>query len=252
MILSSRQEEILQCVRSGSGTRLAELCERFGVSAATMRRDLALLEKRGLLRRVRGGALPPGAEVRLPEPAAREREHWEEKRRIGAAAAAMVADGSVVMIDAGTTTRQMLPHLANKQNLTVITRDLQIAFPLAAFPQITVICIGGTLHRDHAVAGSLALRFLEQFSADQIFLGALGVTPDGGIWTANGEEALIKLESMNRSRQRILLADSSKIGRAVGTLVSPIPPETVLITDQGLSAQAEAEFHRMGVSVHRV
>jgi len=252
MMLSSRQEAILQAVRSGSGTRLAALCERFGVSSATMRRDLALLAERGLLHRVRGGALPPGSEVRLAEPAARELERGEEKGRIGAAAAALVADGSVVLIDAGTTTRQMVPHLANRRNLTVITRDLEIVCQLAAFPQITVIAIGGTLQRDHAVAGTLALRFLEQFSADQIFLGALGVTLEGGIWTANGEEAQIKRESINRSRQRILLADSSKIGRAVGTLVCPVPRGTLLLTDQGLSAAAAAEFAGMGVTVHRV
>lgn len=252
MILSSRQSQILQVVRSGTGTRIEELCERFGVSPATMRRDLALLEERGLLRRVRGGALPLSAEVPIPDPAVRELERMDEKRRIGAAAAEMVADGTVVILDAGTTTRQMVPHLASKRDLTVITRDLQIAAQLGAYPQITVVCVGGTLHRGHAVAGALALRFLEQFSVDQIFLGALGVSPEGGIWTANGEEALIKLESMGRSRQRILLADSSKIGRAVGTLVAQVTPGTVLITDQGISPADEAGFRRVGVTVHRV
>lgn len=252
MLLTPRQEAILRCIRSGTGERVEDLCRRFGVSEATVRRDLLRLQSLGLIRRVRGGAMPSGQEVAIPAPAHREAERLEEKRRIAAAAAALVADNSVIILDAGTTTKQMVPHLAARRNLTVITRDLVIALQLSAYPHIQTICVGGTVQGSHAVAGALALRFLDQLYADQIFLGALGVTVQEGIWTANGEEAVIKLEAMRRSRQRVLLADSSKIGRSGGIRVAPAQEVHVLITDAGVAPDAAEAFARLGITVQTV
>jgi len=252
VILNPRQQEILRHVRTASGESLQELCERFGVSVATMRRDLAKLEELGLLRRVRGGALPPGQDVNIPLPEDRETQHLEEKRRIAEAAAAMVTDGSIIMLDAGTTTKQMIPYLAERRNLTVLTRDLLIANRLTDYPQITTIFVGGTVQRSGAVAGSLALRFLEQFYVDQMFLGVLGVSASTGIWTANGEEALVKLDVMRRGRLRVILADGSKVGRTGGTLVAPAGEAHVLITDSSVPASEASAFEQLGLTVKLV
>jgi DeoR/GlpR family transcriptional regulator of sugar metabolism len=249
MILLPRQKEILGYLRGGGGQRLEELCDRFGVSPATMRRDLARLSGLGLLRRVRGGALPSGAEITLPAPDARESEHLEEKRRVGAAAAGLVSDDSVIMLDAGTTVKQMVPHLAGKRDVTVITRDLRTALILSAYPHLEVICVGGTLYRHQSVAGSLALRFIEQFHADQFFVGAVGVSAAGGIWTSNGEEALIKLECMRRSGRTVLLADSTKIGRSGGTLVAAVSEADLLITDSGAGPDQLALLRHAGLDL---
>ena len=185
----------------------------------------------------------------LPLPESRASDHVEEKRRIGAAAAEMVSNGSVIIIDAGTTTKHMVHHLASKRGLTVITRDLRIALELTQYPHIQCIFLGGTVSRSASTAGTFVLRFLQQFHADQVFLGAVGISPDDGIWTTDVEESLVKLESMRRSQQCIVLADSSKLGRSGGVLVAPTTEVDVLITDSGADRSAVQDLSRKGITV---
>lgn len=251
MLVTQRQQRILHNVREHAGASVEDLSNALGVSPATIRRDLVRLEELGLIRRVRGGAMPLAQDGVLPLPESREGHRAQEKRRIGAAAAAMVKDDSVIIIDAGTTTKQMVHHLAARRGLTVITRDLRIALALAQYPHIHCVFLGGSVRRSASTAGTLVLRFLQQFHADQVFLGALGISLEEGIWTSDLEESLVKLESMRRSQQCVILADSTKLGRSGGALVAPVSEMDVLVTDMEADPQVVEQLTRRGVTVVR-
>ena len=251
VLVTHRQQRILHSIQERAGASVEDLAETLGVSPATIRRDLVRLEEMGLLRRVRGGALPVAQDGLIPLPESRESQRAEEKRRIGAAAAAMVRDDSVIIVDAGTTTKQMVHHLAARRGLTVITRDLRIALALAQYPQIHCVFLGGTVRRSASTAGTLVLRFLQQFHADQVFLGAQGISLDEGIWTSDLEESLVKLESMRRSQRCVVLADSTKLGRSGGVLVAPISEMDVLVTDSGADPGWVEQLASRGVEVIR-
>lgn len=147
MLGAGRRQEIVEIVEQNNGATVAELSKLFGVSRATVRRDLTRLGHQGLIERAHGGAAPNlrGRALGFPEPPMLKRASLQaqEKRWIGRAAAKHVEDGDVAIISGGTTTAQMIPHIAQRQELTIITNALNIASLLASYPNISVIVLGG-------------------------------------------------------------------------------------------------------------
>lgn len=249
MLLTSRQKRILERVKEGA--RIDELQEWLGVSEATVRRDLRRLAAQGLLTRVRGGAI----DTAYPLPAIDERatEHAAEKERIGKAAAAMVADRSTIIVDTGSTTRQMLPFLQGKQGVTLITRDLDIATAATQVPGLEVVMLGGAVDERHrSVAGALALKMLRHFYADQCFLGGVGLSMERGLLTGSPEEAQMKREVMRRCRQRVVLMDASKVGGATGTLLAPVSDLHTIISDTRVAPEHAAKLQAAGIRLNLV
>src|SRR5579884_3296250 len=151
----ARREVILAEVLAGRGT-VAELSERLGVSPATVRRDLKLLAEQGQATRTYGGAVtgPRAAEWTLGQ---KERHAGPEKDLIAAHAAALVADGDVLLLDAGTTTGRLAHHLRDRAGLTVLTNGINTLVTLSHCPDITLITLGGQLrHTSQALIGPLA------------------------------------------------------------------------------------------------
>lgn len=250
MKLNARQQRLLAMVRAEAGMRVSELVQALGVSEATVRRDLQVLAEYGLLRRVHGGAVEVEGGLPLPPPAEREQERLDDKRRIGAAAAARVKDGSTILLDAGSTTKQMVPYLSERRDLTVITRDLRLASLLTGNQRIHLVLLGGSVpYGSEAAVGGHTLTMLQHFYADQVFLGALGFSASGGLTTANAEEALVKTAMIERAATAIVLADSSKLGRRSGARVAAAASITTLITDAAAPADEITELQRQGVEV---
>src|SRR3712207_3684441 len=123
MLSAQRQKRLMSYITTHQSAKVSELGSAFNVSLATVRRDLKELEESGLIRRVHGGALLLSDEVESPAEQ-RAAVHSSAKQRIGAAAAALVQDGSTVILTSGTTTEAMLPFLADKAELTVITNAI--------------------------------------------------------------------------------------------------------------------------------
>ena len=146
MLEVERQQLMLHHIRLHGSGNVADLAQALGVSASTVRRDLADLSGRRLLNRVRGGA--SAADPQLPELASRMVAQHSQKRLIGAAAADRVANGSTLLIGGGTTTEAMVPFLAGKKQLTVLTNALNVAGLLGNYPEITVVVLGGILRHD--------------------------------------------------------------------------------------------------------
>lgn len=234
---------------------VAELAARFGVSEATIRRDLNALSRLGGLQRTYGGALRPSlADTEAPF-SRRQVSNAEEKARIGAAAAALVQSGETVFLDGGTTIEAMIPHLVEKAGLTVVTFGLNILTRLAGHQNITVIGIGGTLHHPSLTfTGVLATEATQAYRLrfDKAFIAARGVSATGGATNVDLEQIPIKVAALDASRQAFLLADSSKIGVTALAMIAPVARFHRLITGSGASAEEVDALRRMGLTVDLV
>lgn len=205
-----RQDRILAILAREGAVRIATLAKVFGVTTETARRDLDELGRRGAIIRTYGG----GASRSLAdEPAigARGRTRAAERKRIAAAAAALVAGGDVVMIDCGSTTSHFAHALALRAiPLTVVTNGLPIAAALGASAQCRVIlCPGVYVDHQRGVYGPATIEFLQRFNANKAFIGAGGLTPAGAS-DADSFGCAIKRAMIEQAERTILLLDSEK------------------------------------------
>jgi DeoR family transcriptional regulator of aga operon len=221
-------------VTSRGFVRVSEASLELGVSEVTVRGDLAALEAAGLVARVHGGAMPatpsePSLEFSLDRQAA-------AKTAIGRAAAALVASGESVYVDAGSTAMALARALVERRDLrdvVVVTPGLTIALALeAAMPRFTVIVTGGTLRPlQHSLVNPFAAPMLDALNLDVAFIGCNGIHPDAGVTNLNLPEAEIKSRAMGRSRRSIVLADATKLGRIELARIAELTAFDALVTD---------------------
>lgn len=250
MIPAQRRARIMELIRQNGQVVVADLAALFHVSEETVRRDLRALERQGLLRRDYGGALLPPEVQGVPPLAERQAVRRAEKERIGAAAAALAAGAQVVLLDAGTTTRQVARHLRDRQGLTVVTNDLAIASDLCAAPGVHVLVTGGQLkHQSGSLLGPEAVASIRRYHVDIAFLGAGGITLERGFTTADVLEAEVKAAMMAAASRVVVVADSSKFGRM--NLVSFARPGDIhtLVTDAGAPPDLVGALQEAGVQV---
>jgi DeoR family fructose operon transcriptional repressor len=253
MYAEERQHAIAGLVAERGRVSVTAVAERFGVTTETVRRDLALLERAGVLRRVHGGAVPAGAALTLVEPALGERRdtRTEAKRTIANAALDLLpgTDGSV-LLDGGTTTAALAELLPTDRQLLVVTNAVPIAARLANAPGVTVHMLGGRVRGvTQCAVGEEATRKLADLRVDVAFLGTNGITAHHGFTTPDEAEAAVK-RAMTRAGQRVVvLADSSKLDRE--TLVRFAAPEDVdvLVTDDGADRDSLAALETAGIEV---
>ena len=208
-----RLDRILALLREKQTATVKALAFQLYASEATVRRDLNELEKRGLIKRVHGGAvLLDGANRELPL-YVREQQNVEAKRVIAAKAARHLQDGQVIFLDASSTVMFLIKHLESFQSLTIITNGMKTAQELSTLNH-KVYCTGGLmLHNSSAYVGDYAADFVRHFNADVFFFSSRGVTEDGRITDESSEETNIRRVMFAQSRKRIFLCDQSKIGK---------------------------------------
>ena len=247
MMAEERRTQILQLIREHGKVRVNDLTERFNTSAVTIRGDLRELHSRGLVLRSHGGAVTPDAASAESPLQERSQRHAQEKRRIGAAAAALVRDGETIILDSGTTTQEIAKNLRGKQNLQIITNGVNIAMELLGIRGIQLIIVGGILRDDSvSVVGRLAEDMLQQFSADKLFLGAAGCDPEFGASTPNPDEALVNQAMVRIAREVILVADSSKFDKRSLSRIAPFAEIDKVVTDRNLSEALQSQIHAKG------
>ena len=251
MLDVERRNQIFEAVERGNGATVTELSERFGVSAATVRRDLALLNSRGLIERAHGGASPRRTRAAVEPPLLdRAGLQAEAKRRIGAAAAGYVSDGDTILVSGGTTTGAMVPHLAGRKGLTVLTNALNIALSLASHPSITVVVLGGLLrHSELTVVGPLTEAALDDLRAAKMFMGIPAVHVEHGFSADNLAEVGTDRALLAATSDVTVLADHSKFGRVATVRVAPIRTARRLITDSGAPTADVARLREQQVLV---
>lgn len=225
-----RREELLRHIRAGGGN-INDLAQRFSVSVSTIRRDLTALARAGHVLRTYGGAAAPG---HLHEPTLRAKAstHPYEKDQIGRQAAALVAPGDLILLDAGTTVGRLAWHLRDQQDITVVTNGISSLLALLDAPGIEVIVLGGKLRRpNEALIGTDVTTAIHHFHPDVTFLGADGVHPDKGVNCPSFEQACLKEQMANAARLTRVLADESKVGSEPYPFWASLPPGSRTITE---------------------
>src|SRR3954470_12417813 len=254
MALSAeRREQILQLLRDDGRVVSADLPERLGVSLDTVRRDLDELAATGLLRRVRGGALPPTpVSPRFVERTDRE---VPAKRSIAAAAIErLIAPGQVLALGGGTTVRELARHLPDDLGATVLTTAPDVAVALLDRSGLEVHLLGGPVNPEtRTVVGVEAIDALTRVRPDLCLLGACSVDARAGVTILHRDEALVERAMLQASARTAVLADSTKLGTAGPWVVGSIDELEVLVTDGDADPGdvAAIEQHRVEVVLAR-
>lgn len=250
MLARQRQEQILNTLKRLGGVRVSELSRDLAVSEMTIRRDLVVLEQRGRLSRIHGGAVRVDI-VSEPDYAEKADLLAPEKLRIAKAAAAMVREG-VIGLNAGTTTAAVVACLPrDNDKLTVVTNAVNIAWNLAA-TSISVIMTGGSLRSNSYALVNPAPGLLDRLWLDILFLGANGVSIHGGITTPNLAEAETNALLMARARKVVVVADHSKLGRTACGHIADLRRADLLITSREADRGFVREAEKLGLEVQLV
>lgn len=245
-----RHQQILATARADGRVDVNRLAEDLDVTPETIRRDLTVLERHGLVRRVHGGAIPVERLGFEPGIADRETRFAGEKERVAKAALDELPDGGAVILDAGTTTVRLAELLPSDRELTVVTHALPVAMVLAMRPNITLHLVGGTVRgRTLAAVGSWAERELADIHADVAFLGTNGLSVEHGLTTPDLAEAAVKRALVANARRTVVLTDHSKIGRVEFAHVVPLSQVDTIITDSGVEPELVEELEAAGPRV---
>ncbi|MFE7977045.1 DeoR/GlpR family DNA-binding transcription regulator [Streptomyces shenzhenensis] len=250
MLPHQREEWIVRLLRDHGTVSANELVQKLKVSAPTVRRDLERLEAEGVLRRVHGGAHLIGAPH--GEPATFEAlvdEGAAEKDAIAAAAAALVQDRQVVVLDIGTTTVRIAERLRGRA-VTVITNSLAVLDVLREDEAVDLVMLGGSLNRRyHALSGPLAEDALASVSGDIAFLSCSGVRPDGSVVDDMGQEAVVKRAMVRRVSSVVLVATAVKFPGTGSMRVCSTTDVARIVTSASLDEPALELARREGVEV---
>src|ERR1700745_1882640 len=254
-----RHDDILSELRKKGSVSLDELTHHLGASAASIRRDLAKLEKKGLVRRTHGGATL--IEPFLYEPfrydslfQTRVQHRATEKRRIGLAAADLIQEHETIGFTAGTTTTQVARVVRNRHNLRIITNAVNIAMELCNCAGLQTFVTRGFVQwaGSFSLIGQASIDFLKEIYLDKVFVSVCGIDAVRGITVIEPEEALTFRAMIRQAKKAIVVADSSKLGGITPARICPISEIPTLITDTRAREDALAPFLEHGIEVRKV
>lgn len=230
-----RLDRLRAALREQHIVRVDELCRRLGASPATVRRDLAHLEKLGEIQRVHGGAIGVASQLAEPLFDAKTNLARPEKQRIARAALTYVQAGTTIYLDGGSTVLELARLLRDHTNLTVVTNSLRAALELAGRgPRLIVL--GGELRRlSQTLVGPLTEPVLRELHLDVAFMGSMGMSAEEGLTTSDPNEAFTKKRVLAQARQVVVLVDSSKEGKVAFAEAGRWEDVDVVITDQKIS-----------------
>lgn len=247
-----RQQAIVERARIDGRVDVAELAGELDVTTETIRRDLTVLERQGVLRRVHGGAIPVDRLGFEPGLSDRDAVMTTEKERIAKAALAHLPDEGAVLLDAGTTTARLAEVLPAEAELTVVTNAVPLVATLAMRPRTTVLLLGGKVRgRTMAAVEDWTLRALAETYVDVAFIGTNGISAERGLTTPDTGEAAVKRAMIHAARRVVVLADHSKVGNDCLTRFGELSQVDSIITDSGLDSTLAEQLSAAGPTVVR-
>jgi DeoR family transcriptional regulator of aga operon len=252
-----RQEDrlgvILERLNERSSVGVPELAEELGVSAASVRRDLRLLEEQQLLTRTHGGAVASGVLYELPM-RYRGGRRQDAKRAIAQRAVELLGpDVTSIGLNGGSTTTEVARALMSRSRLRVVTNALNIASELAVRAQIDLVVCGGSARSEsYELVGPIAEATLAGINLDVAILGVDGVTAAAGLTTHHEVEAQTNRAILTAAERVIVVTDSTKVGRRAFARISEVAAVSDIVTDKAADPAVVAELERAGVTVHLV
>jgi len=240
-----RRDHILEELQAKGGLRLTELSEAFSVSEMTIRRDLDVLERDGLIERVHGGAVLAQRGSEEPGFEKKARREQSEKSAIAQRAAGLVKPGAAVALSAGTTTWALARQLSRLEQITVVTNSMNVWHELQndTRPGRTVILTGGEFRTpSDALVGPTADAAIRSLHFDLLFLGVHGIDPVAGLTTPNISEAETNRAFISRCRKLVVVADHTKWRTAALCTMATLPEVDILVCDDGLPDDARSQI----------
>lgn len=253
-----RLTAILTSLQQTGRVSVEALSEHLGVSVVTVRRDLDVLDQKGLLRRTHGGAVsiePLFYEQFRRDQSflAQEKHAADEKRRIGRAAAALITTGETIALTPGTTTTEVVRGLPINYNITVVTNTVNVAMELSQRKDVYVFVTGGHLHGEwFSLVGTAALRSLDNMLINTMFIGADGMDATWGASCFNANEAELNSAMMKLARRRVAVVDSGKLGKVANWRICKPEELHFLVTDTGATDEMVTSYLKLGIKVMRV
>jgi DeoR/GlpR family transcriptional regulator of sugar metabolism len=248
MLKEERFQQILKKLSDDQKVTLKTLSKQLKVSEYTVRRDLKELTDQGLLRAVRGGAVPHS-----PTPhhfSDRLNYKSDVKKIIAEKAAGLLHNGQVVVFDGGTTALAIASILPRDLQITVVTNSFPIVNVLESHPNIEVLFAGGRLYKSAFTSiGHDAIRFFRNVCADVYFMGICSIHPTIGVTTINYEESEVKKAIVDVSKQVVALTPHERINTAEAFFICPASAVDTLITDEEGKEIADRSFIDAGITI---
>jgi len=254
MSIDDRRRLIVERVNKQGKVTISELCDLFGVSEMTVRRDLRDLDQIGLIHRIHGGAVSRIGRSYEPAYTVRATTGLEAKKAIGRKAAEFVHDGDSICIDTGTTTVEFARALKDRRNLTILTSSMTIANEIISnfslLNDVRLILTGGIIRAgEFSMIGDIARTTFKSLHVDKAFLGIGGVDLEAGLTEYNLDDAEIIRAAISSAQQNIILADSSKLGRVTFAHIGQLEDIDRIITDQDAAQDMVEALTQHGVDV---
>lgn len=251
MIADERRRVILEIIKNKKVVSVQSLSQELKTSVVTIRRDLDFLSEKGLIRRSHGGATLNDEKVGLEFTFdIRNEKEREIKKIIAKRAASYITSGDSIGIDIGTTAYQVSKYIKDIPKLNVVTASIPVVIELLDAKDINVICTGGAVSRkDKSLIGHDAIRTINEYILDKVFIGVAGISFKCGLTLYNINDALVKRVMIERAKEVILLADSTKIGEAKHEFLADIDVINKIITDNAITYEDRKQFESRGIEV---
>ncbi len=248
-----RRAKISDLVKRQGIVRVDELSNEFGVSVITIRRDLDILEKKGLVERTHGGAMVTD-HLNVESAYSEKRQTYINiKQAIGEKAASLIEEGDALLVNSGTTTGEVIKALQFTKHLRVITNNVAVVRDLHPDASLELLFTGGSYRSTTCcVVGELSVLVIDHVYASKTILGVDGLSIKHGITSSNYQEALISRNMLAHSHGPVyVVADHSKIGKVTNFSIAPLEQISAVITDS-LTRDVCRELQKSGVTLHLV
>ena len=247
---TKRKQLILNLLKDAEYVSCKQIREYCGVSDVTIRRDLAAMEKEGLLIRTHGGAKKRKTIDYLFSYDDKMNLNKEKKEHIGRVAGSLVKPHDIIFIDCGSTVSFLTRHLTKITPLTVITNSLPIISELISHENIKIILIGGEINNKRkAVHGYSAMQNISQYNATKAFIGADAISLSNGLTSLNERIASITLKMAENSDQVFLLCDSTKIEKDSLVKFAPLSIVSAVVTDNNVRQDIVRKYQDRGIPI---
>ena len=246
-----RRKAILELLDADGTLSVNELSERFNVSSVTIRKDLENLQNSGLVVRKHGRAVKVNADNSKPDYEARMNINSEKKRRIAKAALQLIDEGDSIIMNVGSTSAYLCEELKNKNDITVVTNAVTLAKTLLNYENVTTFLLGGRVDRNMQIAvGEDTLEQLMKYNVNKLFMGMDGVDVKAGATSYNHREDSIMHQMIAQSKEKYLIVDDSKFGRAALVHVADLSDFDAIITNyEARNEKCYADIRALGVRV---
>ncbi|MCH7398659.1 DeoR/GlpR family DNA-binding transcription regulator [Belliella sp. DSM 107340] len=253
MTIAERHKFILEKLSEAGIVHVADLSKELDVTVVTVRKDLKLLEDKGLLYRSHGSATLNSPYVNDRPVQEKKLERVEEKMKIAQAAIQLVVEDEAIIIGSGTTVVSFAQMLPKNQKLTVLTAAMNVTLALIDSPDVEIVQLGGVVRKSSSsVVGNYAEEMMRNFACSKLFLSVDGISLDFGLTTSHLMEAHLNAQMIKSVQKTIVLADSSKFGKKGFGKICNLDDIDVVITDAGIQEMYREKLEEMGIEVRVV